>query len=520
MELNFRVHFMKTLKQISNGLEILFAGGDMDTPVSGVCNDSRLAGPGSLFVCVPGTRVDGHAFIGDAVARGATAIIAENDASDHGPAAFIRVKDSRRALAIVSANFYDHPASKLNLIGITGTNGKTTTSLLLESIIRSAGFNPGVLGTLAYRWAGKEIPASMTTPESLHLQKIFHEMLGDGVTHVVMEVSSHALALGRIDGCSFRAGIFTNLSQDHLDFHASMEEYFSAKKLLFCNYLDPSASVAVINADDAYGRKILDNGACGLKALSYSAEIPARSGNRPESPACNVRRVEFTSHGLSALIETPRGTLKIESPLVGRLNLYNVLAAASGAVALGLPEGAICAGIRAVTHVDGRLQRVALPARCGFQVIVDYAHTPDAMDKALTCLREMTSNRLIAVFGCGGDRDRGKRPVMGRIAAERADLVIVTSDNPRTEVPEDIIDQIETGMEETGICRISGSQIPDEKCYIREVDRRRAIRLALSLARPGDVIFLGGKGHETYQIIGTTKYPFDDRLVVDEYFRK
>jgi UDP-N-acetylmuramoyl-L-alanyl-D-glutamate--2,6-diaminopimelate ligase len=358
-----QVQFMKTLRQIVDGLEILSARGDMDVPVSGVYNDSRQADSGSLFVCVPGTRVDGHAFIGDAVARGATAIIAEGESVDHGKAAFIRVTDSRRALAVVSANFYDHPASKLDLIGITGTNGKTTTSLLIESILRCAGHNPGVLGTLSYRWAGKEIPAPMTTPESVHLQKIFYDMLHDGVSHVVMEVSSHALALGRVDGCTFRAGIFTNLSQDHLDFHSSMEEYFAAKKLLFSNYLDPSASVAVINADDVYGRRILENGACGLKTLSYSTEIPPSLplGSGKDSPACNAGKVEFTAHGISALIETPRGVLKIESPLVGRLNLYNVLAAVSAAVALDIPEEAISTGIRAVTHVDGRLQRVAVP---------------------------------------------------------------------------------------------------------------------------------------------------------------
>jgi UDP-N-acetylmuramoyl-L-alanyl-D-glutamate--2,6-diaminopimelate ligase len=476
--------------------------------------------------------VDGHAFIGDAVARGATAIIAESDAPGHGRAAFIRVTDSRRALARVSANFYDHPASKMDLIGITGTNGKTTTSLLLESILRSAGYNPGVLGTLSYRWAGREIPAPMTTPESVDLQRIFYEMLQDGVSHVVMEVSSHALALGRVDGCAFRAGIFTNLSQDHLDFHASMEDYFSAKKLLFCNYLDRSGSVAIINADDVYGRRILENGTCVSSALSYSADAASRFSPEKTGDAlsCTARNVAFTARGISALIETPRGTIEIESPLVGRLNLYNVLAAVSGAVALDLPEEAILAGVRAVTHVDGRLQSVAVPDHCGFQVIVDYAHTPDAMDKALACLREMASNRLIAVFGCGGDRDRGKRPLMGRIAAQRADLVIITSDNPRTEVPEEIIDQIEAGVMEAGMSRCSGSEIfyleipdletPDGKCYTREVDRRKAIELALSIARPGDLIFLGGKGHETYQIVGNTKSPFDDRLVVRDYFKR
>ncbi len=507
---------MKTLKELIHGLEILGTSGNMDVAVTDICSDSRRVTEGNLFVCVPGSRFDGNAFAGEAVAKGAVALVSEAEPAGKTAAAYVRVPDIRKALAALAINFFGNPSRGLQLIGITGTNGKTTTSLLIESILRSAGCTPGVLGTLAYRWGNRELPASMTTPDSLELQRIFHEMLRDGVSHVVMEVSSHALALGRIAGCTFRTGVFTNLSQDHLDFHSSMEDYFAAKKLLFSDYLDPHRSAAVLNADDPYGRRILENGAPGNHALGYSAAVPSME----DAAGVFARKVQFTPHGIHALIGTPRGDIEIESSLVGRLNLYNVLAAVSAAFALGIPFEAIADGIRAVSHVDGRLQRVEVPASCGFHVIVDYAHTPDAVEKALTCLREMEPGRLIAVLGCGGDRDRGKRPIMGRIAAQKADLVIVTSDNPRTEDPAKILDQVEAGIRETGVRYFEPTgPAPAERCYTTEIDRRKAIELALAIARPGDILFIGGKGHETYQIIGTTKYPFDDRLVVKDYFR-
>ena len=288
---------MKTLKQLIEGLEIIGAGSGLDIPVSGVCYDSRHAEKGSLFVCIPGEHADGHDFIDDAVSRGAVAIVAQTEIPAGLQTGFVRVRDSRAALAAISANFYDHPASRLDLIGITGTNGKTTTSLLIESILRSHGSSPGVLGTLAYRWAGKQIPAPMTTPESLDLQRLFYRMLQDGVSHVVMEVSSHALALGRIAGCEFRTGVFTNLSQDHLDFHSTMEEYFAAKKLLFSSYLDPHLSVAVVNEDDDYGRRIIENGTRAAKIIRYSGRISP--GPRLEKAANGVfvEEVRFSSRG-------------------------------------------------------------------------------------------------------------------------------------------------------------------------------------------------------------------------------
>jgi UDP-N-acetylmuramoyl-L-alanyl-D-glutamate--2,6-diaminopimelate ligase len=508
---------MKTLEQLIQGMEIIGAGSGLDVPLSGVCYDSRHVEKGSLFVCVRGTHADGHDFIHDAVSRGAVAIVAQSEKPAGLPTSFVRVKDSRAALAAISANFYDHPGSRLHLVGITGTNGKTTTSLLIESILRSRGSSPGVLGTLAYRWAGKQIPAPMTTPESLDLQRLFYRMLQDGVSHVVMEVSSHALALGRIAGCEFRTGVFTNLSQDHLDFHSTMEDYFAAKKLLFSSYLDPRFSVAVINEDDDYGRRILENGTSAARIIRYSGIVGGKALEKGPDTVF-VEEARFSSLGITAKVHTPGGQIRVDSPLMGRLNLYNILAAISAAVSLDIEPGAIEEGIRALSHVDGRLERVAIPSSYGFQVVVDYAHTPDAMEKALGCLREMTEKRLIAVFGCGGDRDRGKRPIMGRVAAEWADLVIITSDNPRSEPPEGILDEIEAGVKQTGIAAWGPAlELPAGKGYIREVDRRRAIELALRLGRPGDMIFIGGKGHETYQIVGTLRHSFDDRQVVREY---
>jgi len=510
---------MKTLRHLIDGLDVLETRGDMSTPITDVCYDSRRAGEGSLFVCMPGSRVDGHAFIGDALSRGAAAVVAGGEGPCDLPAACVRVRDTRAALASIAVRFYDNPSLRLKLIGITGTNGKTTTSLLIESILRHAGHEPGVLGTLAYRWGGKDIPARMTTPESLDLQRIFHEMLRDGVSHVVMEVSSHALSLGRVAGLSFQAGVFTNLSQDHLDFHRTMEDYFLAKKLLFTDFLDPGSSVAAINADDPYGTRLIGNGTCSAKMLGYSVKAATELEISANIGVC-VEDARFSARGISAQITTPIGPLQIDSPLVGRLNLYNVLAAVSTALAMDIPPEAIAAGIRAVATVDGRLQRVPVPESFGCQVIVDYAHTPDAMEKALGCLREMTEGRLIAVFGCGGDRDRGKRPLMGGIAAACADLVVITSDNPRTEDPESILNQIEDGLKDAGILYFDPSDTPPAgKCYTRRAERREAIKLALSLARPGDLLFIGGKGHETYQIIGTTKYSFDDRIVVENYFQ-
>lgn len=504
---------VKILSDLLQGLELQRVCGDLRRPIHGLSYDSRQIKEGDLFVAIRGKHSDGHQFIGEAVRRGASAVIVE-DLPENGVATtFVQVSDSRKILTRIAPRFYDYPARTLKLIGVTGTNGKTTTTLLLESILKQAGHGVGVIGTLGYRWADVTKPGVMTTPDASDLQKLFHEMGQDGISHVVMEVSSHALALGRVADCAFSAGVFTNLSQDHLDFHKTIEDYFEAKSLLFTKHLhiEESASVAVINADDPYGVRLSKEVEKNLWSYSVSALSSAqgRAGVR-------VKHAELDASGIRAELATPHGGLKLRSPLLGRLNLYNILAAATTALALGISKDAVSEGIEALHSVDGRLQRV--PTSTGFDVVVDYAHTPDAMEKSLSCLRELTQGRLWVVFGCGGDRDRGKRPLMGKVAAQLGDLVILTSDNPRSESPEAIIGDIEAGVRAVGLSPLDFRHLgSEENGYIVEVNRKQAIQLALSGARPGDMIFIGGKGHETYQIIGNRRFSFDDRQVVREH---
>ena len=500
-----------TLAALLEGLELLAVSGDLDLPVTALCYDSRRVIPGAAFIAVRGMAQDGHRHIPHALERGATVIIAEQPPPVPSPAVWMRVRDSRKALARLAANYYGQPTQALQLIGVTGTNGKTTTTLRLEGILRQNGHKVGIIGTLAYRWADKHIPAPMTTPESLDLQRLFHAMRQDRVTRVVMEVSSHALALGRVEGCRFRAAVFTNLSQDHLDFHGNLDDYFAAKALLFFHHLreyDAGARpVAIINIDDSCGQELLEN--THGEPWSYSI-------SQPQAQVW-VKRVEFAADGIRAELSTPRGGLEVRSPLLGRLNLYNVLAAATTAMAMGIPEDQIVSGLEAVSSVDGRLQRVLTGK--DFEVVVDYAHTPDALEKSLQCLRELTRSRLLVVFGCGGDRDRTKRPLMGKVAATLGDVVIVTSDNPRAEDARAIIADIEPGLREAGIVSIPPAihdQPNGSGCYTIEADRRQAIRLALSWAQAGDLVCISGKGHETYQIVGSEVLPFDDRVVVRE----
>lgn len=501
---------MIELGDLLAGIETTARRGNMRLPVRGIVYDSRKVEPGFLFVAIRGTRQDGGRFIRDALNRGVAAVVADVALDPLDEVAAIEVPDSRSALAHLAANFYGHPARELCLIGITGTNGKTTTSLLIESVLREAGHSVGVLGTLAYRWAGTVRKAPMTTPESLDLQALLRKMRSDGVTHVVMEVSSHALSLGRVEGCRFDACVFTNLSQDHLDFHGGMDDYFAAKSLLFSQYLKrqgPGTGVAAINSDDPHGQRLIER----LEPGCWSYSIQDRSTR------AWVAEAELKPGGIRAAIATPRGSVTVSSPLIGRLNLYNLLAATATTVALGVAPEVVSRGLSAVSSVDGRLERVPLPDDVGFSVVVDYAHTPDAMDKTLECLREMTRNRLIVVFGCGGDRDRGKRPLMGRTAVRWGDLVILTSDNPRSEAPESILEDIEAGVRASGCRRLDADPAAaDRKGYMVSVDRRLAIELALACARPGDMVFIGGKGHETYQIVGDRVLPFDDRQAVRE----
>jgi UDP-N-acetylmuramoyl-L-alanyl-D-glutamate--2,6-diaminopimelate ligase len=496
------------LGELLKGVSTLEVTGDAQLEISGVSYDSRSVRPGDLFVALRGLQRDGHEFIPEAIQKGAAAVVVESGQhSGEVPprVSRIRVHGSRQALSKLAANFYDDPSQRMNVIGITGTNGKTTTSFLLESILLQAGVRPGVIGTVNYRFPGHRCPAPVTTPESLDLMRSLRKMADGGVTDVVMEVSSHALDQGRVDDCRFRVAVFTNLSRDHLDYHQSMDAYFRAKSCLFraLGRANPdSPARAVINMDDPRGVE-----------LAAVVRVPVLGFGLGH--ACQVRadEVHASHRGLRATVVTPAGAMEVRSPLIGRFNLYNVLAAAGAAISLGMDLETIRKGIESLEKIPGRLEMV--PNERGLAIVVDYAHTPDALQKVLEALRPLAEGRLITVFGCGGDRDRGKRIEMGRVAGARSDVVLITSDNPRTEDPLGIISQIEPGVKETGMRPLTTSRPTDETVsgYSREPDRRLAIQKAVQMARATDWVLIAGKGHEDYQIIGTTRRPFDDREV-------
>jgi UDP-N-acetylmuramoyl-L-alanyl-D-glutamate--2,6-diaminopimelate ligase len=408
-------------------------------------------------------------------------------------------------MAGIAAAFYANPTLRLPLVGITGTNGKTTTTYLIESILAAAGMPSAVLGTISYRFGATCIEASHTTPESTELQAAFRQLADAGARSFVMEVSSHALEQKRVDGCHFDVGIFSNLTRDHLDYHKTMESYLESKQRLFSELLLPTAAKprrrACINMDDPYGAVIA--GRAGCPVITYGIDYKG-----------DVQALDITSsvHGLSGTLVTPKGTVGFTSRLVGRFNLSNILAAVSAGIALDLPLAAIKTGIETHATVPGRMERVDNSR--GITLLVDYAHTGDALENVLTTLKELATGRIITVFGCGGDRDPGKRPIMGRIAAQLSDLAIVTSDNPRTEDPFTILAQVKAGITPLGIREYDLEELADgfsEKGFVMQESRGEAIRLAVRLARPGDIVLLAGKGHEDYQIIGTTKHHFDDR---------
>jgi UDP-N-acetylmuramoyl-L-alanyl-D-glutamate--2,6-diaminopimelate ligase len=453
--------------------------------VEEVRDDSRQVQAGDLFVAVPGTNWDGAAFIGEARARGAVAIVAEAGV----PGATVEVREAREALAGIAANRRGRPAGRLIACGITGTNGKTTTCYLLESILMASGAHTGVTGTVTNRFAGRLRKARVTTPGALELQALLAEMVEADCSHAVIEVSSHALDQERVAGIPFRVAGFTNLTQDHLDHHGTMEAYACAKARLFERHLDLGGT-AVLNAD-AHGSDLMQRAAGSRRVLRCSVE------GRDDADF-TVRKADFGAEGVSAELEVPGGRIALKSCLLGRFNLSNIVLAAGMAWALDLPAGAIEAGIAALRGVPGRLEPIATGHK--FAVLVDYAHTPDAIQRALSALRPLCRGRLIVVFGCGGDRDRAKRPLMGEAAGRGADLVVLTSDNPRTEDPRQIMADAEAGIRRA---RGAGwTAIPD---------RRQAIRSALEMGRSGDVVLIAGKGHEDYQVVGTERRPFDDR---------
>jgi UDP-N-acetylmuramoyl-L-alanyl-D-glutamate--2,6-diaminopimelate ligase len=423
----------------------------------------------------------------------------------------VRVPQARLALAHLSAAFYDHPSRELTLVGITGTNGKTSTTYLLEAILGAAGYRVGVVGTVNYRVGDATWPAPVTTPESLDLQRLLREMRTHDVSHVLLEVSSHALDLSRVDCVAFNAGVFTNLSQDHLDYHRDLDDYFAAKSRLFLEILgngSGSQGLAVLNLDDPRGHELKD--AVSVPALTY--------GCHPQSKV-RPRNYRFRQDGLEALLTTPRGEVEITSNLVGPFNLANILAAAATALGLGIELDSIARGLAALTGVPGRLERFGPPK--GPSLFVDYAHTPAAITQALGALKTLNFSRIITVFGCGGDRDRTKRPLMARAAAAGSQLVIVTSDNPRTEDPLAIIREIEPGLSASGLPELTAAAAGQgETGYLVVPDRKEAIRLAVALARPGEAVLVAGKGHENYQIWGTERRHFDDREEVAEALKE
>ena len=469
-------------------------GIDRETAVTAVAYDSRHVEPGTVFVALRGVNADGARFAPQAMANGAIAIVAEAAPPAGVSVPWIQVSNARAALAELSAAFYGNPSQELVLVGITGTNGKTTTSYVLSSIFEAAGITCGRIGTIGYRIGARELDAPRTTPEAPEVQQMLRAMLAEGCGACVMEVSSHALALRRADSLRFAAGVFTNLTRDHLDFHGDMEAYFGAKRRLF--EILPEGAVGVINIDDRRGRELV---AASRRPVTYAIDSAADVRPGP---------LTFTLDGLEFEIRTPRGTLHVRSPLVGRPNAYNILAAAATAMALDLPFSAIEAGIGRLENVPGRFQVVSDPAD-DVRVIVDYAHTDDALKNLLETARPLAMGRVITVFGCGGDRDRTKRPLMGAVAARLSDLVIVTSDNPRSEDPERILDEIRRGIVMPAD-RIAPKGQSKGTPSLAIVDRREAIERGIKEARRGDLVLIAGKGHEKYQVIGDKTLPFDD----------
>jgi UDP-N-acetylmuramoyl-L-alanyl-D-glutamate--2,6-diaminopimelate ligase len=498
------------LRKLLEGVEVKKIAGDPLREVEGIAYHTKQIGKGFLFAAIRGLEVDGHQFIEEAVQRGAGAVVSEEE-REVSDRTLILVPNSRQALAKISSNFYGDASSRLKLIGITGTNGKTTTTYLLESIFRKAGFDVGVIGTINYRFGRKTTPAPNTTPESLDLQRILWEMVKEGTSHVIMEVSSHGLDLDRVFGCQFDGVVFTNLTSEHLDYHKTLQKYFESKKKLFSDYLVESRKkrrFAVTNHDDPRGEKMVEG--IDLPVIRYGL-----------SPSCDITADQVTSsfEGLSCRVRTPRGDLSIRSKLIGDFNVYNILAAVSVGIGMDVPLENLKEGVEGLEGVSGRFEKMENTR--GLHIIVDYAHTHDALERVLLGLKGILENgtqnrgKMITVFGCGGDRDRTKRPLMGEVAGKYSDLAILTSDNPRTEDPLAILEEVEKGLESLPLKEWHPDEIElwrSKKGYLKVPDRREAIRMAIRLAQPSDTVLIAGKGHEDYQIVGKKRFPFDDRI--------
>ena len=479
------------LKSLIKDIPEVACKGDPGINIRGLSHDSRTVLPGDLFVALRGARTDGNRYLSQAIERGAVALASEENLEPKEAVAVLTVRDARRFLAEAALIFYGDPAAHFKLVAITGTNGKTTTAYLLHSIFRQAGLRSCLAGTLGLYIGEQRSSSAYTTPEAPELFGFLRQALDGGCTHGALEASSHALAGKRVYGAKFAAGVFSNLSPEHLDFHGDMESYYRAKRLLFDGGGRNQIDCAVINTDDAYGRRLAAETRGPM--LCYGA-----------GPAAHVRLMVSRKHidGTDLHIGTPLGDVRLRMRLIGTPNIYNVLAAVSAAVSLDIPLDSIRGGIESVAGVPGRMELVR--ADQPFTLVVDYAHTPDALEKLLQTIHELPHRRIITVFGCGGDRDPFKRPVMGEIAGRLSAMVIITSDNPRTEDPQKILAEIEPGTRKTGAdCRIVA-------------DRRRAIGIAVSAAEAGDVVVIAGKGHEDYQILGTQSVSFDDRAVARE----
>lgn len=486
------------LDALLEGVPVMARSGDGSIEIDAITSDSRQVTRGSLFIAIPGLAQDGSAFADSAIEQGAAAVVWEKPPRSGRPA-FIQTSDARGALAVIAANFYGRPAEKLVLIGVTGTSGKTTTTKMVESIFDATGNPVGMIGTIEYRAGEEREVADRTTPDAIVLQEWFSRMVAAKAKNAVMEVSSHALVLKRTAGVPFSAAIFTNMSRDHFDFHRDFEDYYLAKRILF-DQIPQTERRAVVNIDDAFGRRLA--GELGGKRVLSVGMTSGADIHPGDSFKASV-------HGLRGSISTPFGEVNLESPLIGNPNLANWMCAIGATLAVGIPVGTVEKGIAALTAVRGRFERVVGPEGAP-TVLIDYAHKPDAMDKLLTAVRQMAPDRrLIVVFGCGGDRDQGKRPLMGEIAARLADLTILTSDNPRSESPERIVEQIERGVRS-----VAGSN------YLTIVDRREAIGRAIEVAGDRAVVVVAGKGHENYQVVGDRIIHFDDREEVELAFRK
>lgn len=488
---------MTNLNDLLSDVEIIQQTGDTDIEINTIQYDSRNVSPGDLFVAIKGDNFDGHDFIDAAIRRRARAVVTELPPSPEvrvqagGSIPCIQVGNTRKALAHLASAYYDHSWRSMTLIGITGTNGKTSTAYLIESILKASGLRTGLLGTVAYHVGSDVINAEWTTPESSRLHQILHSMFGEKTDAVVMEVSSHALEQYRVEGLVFRVVVFTNISQDHLDYHRSMTEYAAAKQRLF-EMVDPVLGENIINGDDPMSKEMVSRN--HRPVISFSAE-PGKADVFPGD-------LQYSFKGISATLNTPNGKLNVNSTLLGQHNLQNIMAAVCVGLRLDIPVSSIETGISKLTFIPGRLE----PVKSGqpYTVLVDFAHTPDAIEKVIRSVRELIAGKLIVVFGCGGDRDKLKRPLMGSIAEKGADRLIITSDNPRNEDPMQIIQDTLVGVK-------------DKKKAEIFVDRTEAIHRALSVAGESDCVLILGKGHESYQQIGSNKIPFDDRDVAHNY---